>query len=288
MSLREVLVPVRGDGKGEEVLNHAIALAQRFNAHIDVVHCRAKPTDLLAGIRIPQGMRDQIAQSAQTSADTDDAYLSQLFRDYCARHNLAICDDRPWPLDQTTARWRTEFGDMPTVVGQLGRVYDMTILARPDAKRNLGYRTLKAALLQSGRPALLCPPTQGVASIALKPTIAWNGSTETARTIDAAMPLLYAAGRVHIMTVDTGDQRQGPTEEALADHLRSHRFEVSVEVIKADQRQITDRLLAGARAIGSDCLITGAFGHTRKFEFMMGSVTQELIDSSDIPLLMMH
>ena len=45
--IRKILVPVRGDGKGNNVLAHAAALARAFNAHIVVTHCRARPEDLL-------------------------------------------------------------------------------------------------------------------------------------------------------------------------------------------------------------------------------------------------
>ena len=45
MTLRSILVPVRGDGLGEGVLNHALALARRSDAHLDVVHCRPRPED---------------------------------------------------------------------------------------------------------------------------------------------------------------------------------------------------------------------------------------------------
>lgn len=34
--IRKVLVPVRGDGKGGNVLAHAAALARGFNGHIEI------------------------------------------------------------------------------------------------------------------------------------------------------------------------------------------------------------------------------------------------------------
>lgn len=289
MSLREILLPLRGDGKGEVVLDHAIALAQRFNAHIDVVHCRPRPEAMISlEMRLPKSMREQLLQSASGVADEDERYLRGLFNQYCQKHALEICEDRPWPKDKTSARWREETGTMPDVVGKIGRVYDMTILARPDAKKNLGFRTLKAAMLQAGRPALLCPPEKTIDTIASNPAIAWNGSTETARTIDVAMPLLYACGKATIISVDTGTPLPGPDAHALADHLREHGFEIGVEIIKAENRQVPERILGAAKTARADCLITGAFGHSRKLEFIMGSVTQHLIERSDLPLLMMH
>ena len=51
MSIAKILVPVRGDGKGENVFAHAAAIARRHNAHVEAVHCRARPADM-----IPQGL----------------------------------------------------------------------------------------------------------------------------------------------------------------------------------------------------------------------------------------
>lgn len=289
MSLRELIVPVRGDGQGESVLNHAIALAQRFGAHIDVVHCRPNPSDMLSfDIRIPHGLRDQITQSASGAADADERYLRELFDRYCQSHDLVLCDERPWPRDRTTARWREETGIMPEVLGKLGRVYDLSVLARPDPKKKLGYRTLKAAMVETGRPALLCPPSITVESVGLRPVIAWNGSAETVRTITAAQPLLQTVGEVTVLTVETGEPLSGPSPEALADHLRAHGLNVDVQRIEASARQVPEKLLEAAVNRNADCMIAGAFGHSRKLEFIMGSVTQHLIERAELPLFMMH
>ncbi|HUH04261.1 MAG TPA: universal stress protein [Kofleriaceae bacterium] len=66
--LRTILMPVRGDGKGEGVLDHALAVARRFNAHISVVHCRPRPEDMLpGGVFVPSSVRRQIATFATTN-----------------------------------------------------------------------------------------------------------------------------------------------------------------------------------------------------------------------------
>ena len=69
MSIRTILVPIRGDGRGEGVLDHALAVAQRFNAHIDAVHCRPRPEDMLPfGVYAPTSFRQQITTSASALA----------------------------------------------------------------------------------------------------------------------------------------------------------------------------------------------------------------------------
>ena len=61
MSIAKILVPIRGDGKGENVLAHAAAIARRHNAHIEAVHCRARPQDMIpSGVAVPPALRQQL------------------------------------------------------------------------------------------------------------------------------------------------------------------------------------------------------------------------------------
>ena len=58
--IRKILVPVRGDGKGDNVLAHAAALAHRHGSHIQVAHARARPEDMMPyGVFIPDFLRRQ-------------------------------------------------------------------------------------------------------------------------------------------------------------------------------------------------------------------------------------
>lgn len=45
--IRKIVIPVRGDNKGDNVFAHAAALARRYNAHIVVTHCRARAEDMM-------------------------------------------------------------------------------------------------------------------------------------------------------------------------------------------------------------------------------------------------
>ena len=83
MTIRTILVPVCGDGKGEGVLDHAEALGRAFDAHLSVVHCRAKPEELLPySTMITESMRQTILESARATAADEEAHLQGLFMDY--------------------------------------------------------------------------------------------------------------------------------------------------------------------------------------------------------------
>ena len=57
-----------------------------------------------------------------------------------------------------------------------GRLADMICVAKPDVDRSLGANTLKAALFHTGRPVMMCPPTETAPdALGARVAIAWNG-----------------------------------------------------------------------------------------------------------------
>lgn len=287
MSIRCILVPVRGDGKGEGVLDHALAFGRRFDAHIDVVHCRPRPEDLLPfGVFVPNMLRNSIISSAGTLADEEEQRLKALFDEYCQRHDLPVVDERPWPEDGISISWREKTGKQAEIVGLHGRLADVIAIAQPDYERGIGLNTLEAALLETGKLVLMCPPN-AVQRVGTHVALAWNASAEGARAVTAALPILKAADTVTILSVsDDSEVALGPQD--LRDHLASHRIEARIERKTAKATAVGDSLLGTAASVGADLLLMGAYGQSRRRELVMGGVTQHVIDHAEMPVLLMH
>jgi len=288
MSIRSILVPIRGDGKGEGVLDHALALARRFNAHLMVVHCRPRPEDMMPlGVFVPSSFRQQIAASATTFADDEEGRVKALFQDYCRRHDLAIVEDSPAaPKDRPSASWSEVTGKQAAVVAVRGRLADLIAVAQPDPDLDLGRNTLEAALLETGRLVLLCPPTP-VSSIGRHVAIGWDGHTEATRAVAAAMPILVAADQITVLSAETGAPMElGPEE--LRGYLARHDARAEVRTFRARATEVAQGLLAAAGGAGADALLIGAYGHSRRRQLIMGGVTQHIIDHTGLPVLMSH
>lgn len=287
MSIRNILVPVRGDGKHDGLLNHALLLARRFNAHIDVVHCRPRPDDMIPfGVVVPDSVREQLAASANLSASADEEKLRAAFDAYCDRNGLAIVDRHQAPTDRVTMSWREELGKQPTVVGRLGRLTDIIVVPRPDRKRKLGYGTLEAGLFETGHMVVMCPPAKAEI-IGEHIAIGWSGTAEAARAVSIALPILDAAGKVTLIGVDTDQDRPLGLDE-LDLYLRSHGIKSEARTQKSDSHHVGQTLLSEATSAGADSLLIGAYGQNRLRELVMGGVTRHLIDHADMPVFMTH
>lgn len=285
MTLRTILVPVRGDGKGEGVLDHALSLAERHNAHLEVLHCRQQPGDMIYGVTVPESLRATIRASANALADEEEAKMRKLFEDYCAKRGIAVVEKLPWPDDRVSASWREASGKQATVVGVRGRLADLIAVARPDRDMNLGLNTLTAALLESGKLVLMCPPGPAQ-SVGARVAIAWNGSGEAARAMTAALPILRKADAVTILA--STDRELPVSAEDACRYLESHGVACSVHGFKRGSESVPALLLSTAGKAGADCLLMGAYGHSRELQIIMGGVTQHVVDHSDLPILFVH
>ncbi len=286
MTVRTILVPVRGDGKGEGVLNHAVSLARRHSAHMEVLHCRSRPEDLIPfGIFVPASLRKEIVASAGTLANEEEDKVRGLFDRYCQQHDLPALDAAPWPRDRVSVTWREETGKQAKIIGVRGRLADVIAVAQPDHAQNLGMNTLESALLETGKLVLMCPPAP-VESVGARVAVAWNGSAEASRAVTTALPVLKAADAVTILS-EEGAKLPVSAEEAR-DYLAVHDIACNQRSFSASPAKVGQALVAGAKAAGADCLLMGAYGQSRRRELIMGGVTQHVVDHADIPILLMH
>ncbi len=286
MTIRTVLAPVRGDGKGKGVLDHAVAVARRFGAHVFVVHARPKPEEMLPfGIPVTGAMKQTILESAAANAAQERAQVRKLFDEYCRSMGIPIVDQGAAPKGSVSASWHEATGRQAAVVARRGRMADLIVVAQPDADG--GANTLEAALLDSGRLVLMAPP-KPVSAFGSHVAIAWTASREMARAMTAAMPILAAADNVTVLCAPPRGNDSSPTSEELAAYLRLHDVAAEIRIFRAKSTEVGQGLLGEAKAAGADAMLMGGYGQSLRRELVMGGVTRHVIAHADIPVFMMH
>ncbi|MEO0388653.1 MAG: universal stress protein [Pseudomonadota bacterium] len=282
--LRKILVPVRGDGKGDNVLAHAARLAQRHGAHTEVVHCRARPEDLMPyGVPVPAFMREQIVAQARAVADQEEAGFRRAMEVQAEKLGLTLSPPGIGP----TAAYVEEEGRQIDVLRRRGRLADLIAVAKPDRDRNLGFNTLRAAIFNANRPVLMCPPREEPpVEMGASVTVAWNGSAEAARAVHQTLSILAGADRVTILS-NGSDAGSGTTVADLLAYLDVHGIQAEVETLSAGGT-VPQQLLAATRAVSADALIMGAYGDSHERETLFGGNTQQIVDHSDQPVIFCH
>jgi len=288
MTFKALLVPFAGEPGSEAALGMALALGERFNSQIELLHVAIDPITALAGMGegIAGATASLIIESSQAAADARAEEAHQVAE--------AACRTAGWVLmaagEQSTAGhlaiWRQTVGVESEEIASRGRVADLIVVPTPALDEGSAISGLVAgALFETGRPVMVAPEKAPYV-VGNKVAVAWNGSREAARTVAAAMPLIIASQQATVIAdLDRGGQ--GPAED-LVEYLALHGVSADIVGIPADSRSIGERLVYAAVTAGADLLVMGAYGHSRLRELMLGGATLGALQHTTIPLFMVH
>ncbi|MEL6646449.1 MAG: universal stress protein [Pseudomonadota bacterium] len=283
--LRRILVPVRGDGMGEALFEHAAKLAHLHKGHIVVAHSRAEGEKLAPYGRTMTGFaRQTMLDQAKELADQEELALREdLHRQAKA---LDILETDTPDGTRATVSFVEETGRMADVIKHNGRLSDLIVVAKPNRDRNLGVNSLKSGLFETGRPVLMCPRDHGPATdLGARIAVAWNGSLEAARTVGLTLPIVETARDVTILSGGKEKVHGATTEELVAYYaLRG----ITAKVHHFDAQRPHEALLSKTVEVGANLLIMGAYGQGHGREALFGGNTQAIVDNAEIPVLMAH
>lgn len=274
MAIKSILVLLSGGADDAAPVSAAFALAQRFAAHLEVLHVRPDPNAVAPFIG--EGASGTMVQEMIDAASRDAAARE--------RKAVALFEDARAKAPQANAEWRVETGREADAAVRRGRLVDLIVAPRP-AEEVEGQVTVEALLFDSGRPVLLMPPAPP-SGIGSRIVIGWNGSGPAARAVAEARPFLAEADHVQVIAVrnsGAGDVDADELVQALA--WRG----VSAKGAMIESGDGVGTALRRACESGSaDLLVMGAYGHSRLRELVLGGATLEIIRRGDVPVLMAH
>ncbi|GMQ76114.1 MAG: universal stress protein [Gammaproteobacteria bacterium] len=286
MPIKTILLPLGEKDRDDALLDAALAAAKRFNAHLDVVHVEPDAESLLpyATIGLSESMRASVRDAASQQRSQATKALQEIVDRACVRNGVSMAR-RGEHLGKVSADWLVETGSQTEIVAQLGRLADLIIVPRP-VRISPPPKTIDAALRETGRPVLMLPP-RVFDSIGDRVVIGWNGSKEAAQAVTAARPVLREASAVTVLTTDKRQKRR-PNSDDLLTYLSCHAIVATMSIMDTRTRSVPEALLANARELNADLLVTGGYSRHRLREVIMGGVTRYLLAESDIPMLMVH
>lgn len=180
------------------------------------------------------------------------------------------------------AEWRAADSG-PTAIGMIGRAFDLIVMPQPGSLPRMPESIFETALFDSGRPVLVVPP--GFAGMVGKRILfPWNGSTESARAISLAMPVLRGAETIEVLSVE-GALVPGPSAVEIAQSLARHGLNVTGQHIKPGAKSAGDAIVDRALALGADLIVKGAYTQSRLRQMIFGGVTRHLIFNAPTPVL---
>jgi nucleotide-binding universal stress UspA family protein len=278
------ILAVVADGGAGPVLTAALTVARRFDSHVVGLHAVTTEYAVVFGGEMGFSISSEVDRTLEREGQERRDQARRIFHEIMAEQGIPV--GAMTDADGVSAELREEEGRQNALVGGLGRVFDLIVVEQPTKLASLTEATLEDALFESGRPVLMTPPAPP-ATIGDTVIVAWNGSTETARTIAMAMPFLRDAQHVHVVSVE-GGMTPGPSAEELARTLQRRGASTSWRHIPARGRTPGEIFLDEATASGADLMIKGAYTQSRLRQMIFGGATRHIIMEANIPVLMAH
>ena len=276
--MKNILVLVEDHSCIESVMASALTLGKTFGSTVE-------------GIPIAPDISDIVVADISIGATIFDARTRQVLVERSRHHFDEAVQRTAYPTVATPdggslAVWTNQMTS-DGGVGAAARVYDVVVVGRPgQGGHDPRQSTFEAVLFESGRPVLIAPPKvpQIIGETIL---IAWNRSSETARTVALAMPLLERAKRVVILTIEVPSV-PGPSGALLAKTLRLHGVDASLAKTELHSANEGPAILKTAAEIGADLVIKGGYTQSRLRQMIFGGATSHILARSDLPVFMSH
>jgi nucleotide-binding universal stress UspA family protein len=278
MSYKTILAYLSDARRAEAVLEPAIQLAGRNNAHLIGMH--VYPGVPAPPVPLPYG--SDVVRAVATAQQRETEDIAGIFSRMTA--------NRPF-----VAEWRAEKGphvDPTALVIDHSRCADLIVTGQtdPDWETSPLLDVAEHLALGSGRPVLAVPYVGRYPEIGRNVVIAWKPSRESARAVFDALPILKQAEQVQILEIDEGGaSRTGvAADTSIAVALARHGIKPAVRTSIAGDISVGDEILSRLADMGADLLVMGAYGHARMRELVFGGVTRHIARHMTVPTLFSH
>jgi nucleotide-binding universal stress UspA family protein len=277
MDYKTILVHLDRGARRSERLELAFTLADRYDAHL--VGLFALSAARIPSYALAEGGAPLIAVQDRLRAEAV-REAESAFRAAMARHH------------GVKAEWRASNADALSAALLNARYSDLVIAGQrerdADDDAGLAPEFVDELVLSCGRPVLLVPYAGRFRDTGRRVLVAWNASSEAARAVADALPLLARAESVNIVVFEpgrAGDHGEEPGADAAL-YLARHGVKATVSKYGGSGVDIGSQILSRAADLGADLIVMGAYGHSRMRELILGGATRTILESMTAPVLM--
>lgn len=277
MSLNRVLLPFNLKPHSDHLAEATFLIARKFGAEVECLYPQLSATAPLAfaAEATPPEMIERMIDDARKAAH--DARL------HAKQHFLKWSSANP----DVKSHLVSEEGAVSDIVGARARLADLVVCAPESAEDRIFWdEVLEGALFSSGRPVLLVPFAKPSPKLGERLVVAWQDTVEVSRALSGARPFFDKASHIGLVSVGGDEAAEKKLGEVCA-VVGRNRAGVGQKMLPGTQ-SVADTLMRAAEESEGSILVIGAYSHWRWRERVFGGVTQHLIRTARVPVLMVH
>lgn len=276
MTLKTLLVCLTTAEHADDLMKQAVPLARRNNAHLIGLHT-------LEAIIVYPGIAMHIPDAAfaafSESQQEETAKIKAIF-DKHTEKEVFPSEFRLLRAEAATAGER---------MVESARAVDLVMMAQEDSNvdRNDHRNVQLKVIRESGRPVVVIPRGYEGPEIGSEIVLGWSDTRESARAAHDMLIATEKDAKVTILRVGRLGQDSMKDFEGikLAETLARHGLDLSLESRSPDGGTIAEVLEKVALEKGADLIVTGALGHSRAYDFVIGATTYALLANAKLPVL---
>ncbi len=276
MRPKTILVCLTTSEHADTLLSVAVPLARKYSAHLIGLHT-IEALAVYPGIamHVPGPAFAHFNESQQREADA----IRALFD----RH----LDPELFASEFRLLRAEAVTSDTRMI--ESARAADLVIMAQEDSEADRPDQRYaqERVIRESGRPVIVVPPGHDGAQIGRNFLIGWSDTREAARAVHDMVALADEGAAATVLRVgrSAGDALHDSRGIDLVETLSRHGLKPSLAQRDLDGASVAEVLEQAAFETGASLIVTGAFGHSKIYDAVIGATSHALLRSAKLPVL---
>lgn len=276
MGLKTIMVCLTTPENTETLLKVAVPLARKHNAHLIGLHT-------VEALLVYPGIAMHIPEPAFATFNESQKRESEAIKAIFVKHTTNedfVSEFRLVRAEAVSASER---------MVECARAADLVIMAHED-KENDRYDQRHAqiqVIRESGRPVIVVPLEYDGPEIGSNLLLGWSDTREAARAAHDMLGLADVGANLTVLRVGKAPQDALKDGDAIdvVEMFARHGLKTTLEHREPSGHSIAEVLNKAAFEMGADLIATGAFGHSRAYDFVIGATTHALLRDQKLPVL---
>jgi nucleotide-binding universal stress UspA family protein len=276
MRPKTILVCLTTPDHAETLLKVAVPLARKHGAHLIGLHT-------VEALLVYPGIAMHIPETAfaafNNSQKEEGQAIKAVFSKYTENEDF-ISEFRLIRAESQSAADR---------MVESARAADLVIMAHEDkdTDRYDQRHAQKQVIRKSGRPVIVVPLGYEGPEIGQNILLGWSDTKEAARAAHDMLGLADPGATLTVLRVSSAvkDALKDADAIDMTEVFARHGLKVALEYRDALGDSVAEILGAVAFEKGADLIVTGAYGHSKAYDFVLGATTNALMKDQKVPVL---
>lgn len=276
MGIKTLLVCLTTPEHTETLMKAAVPLAQRYGAHLIGLHT-------IEALLVYPGIAMHVPEPAFAAFNESQRAEADAIKEIFDKHTHA---------EEFQSEFRLLKAEAVSAVERMvesARAADLVIMAHEDKETDrFDQRKIQAQVIrESGRPVIVIPLGYDGPTIGNNVLVGWSDTRESARAAHDVLNVTKDGATLTVLraTKAARDELTDFDGFDVTSMFARHGLKVTLEQRDPAGEGVAGVLNKVAFEKGADLIATGAFGHSRAYDFVIGATTYTLLRDAKVPVL---